>query len=244
MRQVDNLADPWSKISTTHYNPKTEDIFVLTYFGNLVFYNRNNIDSDPVTLGRDMNHLSMGGITPDGRVFVIICRDGTARVWAKGESGNWSSQVLDPTIVLADLESSDDDSPNLIRKIACRQDGKEVVTGSNIGTLVVWNKNEEAGEWVGTVLDDRKLPTCNDITSIKYSPNGKEFVSTYMGSSTLIWTKSCEESNWRSIEISRGKRLQKSIIAYHPTGSELLIAESGYVQINGDSSGDVSIWGR
>lgn len=233
VRQGDNPIRFDSSIRLMRYNPMTEDIFVVGHNGDLVVYNRDNIDAEGVTLEGHTSWITTADMTQDGRVLVTGSDDRTARVWTKDESGNWSSQVLDPTIGFTDAELAE---PFLLRAVACRPDGKEVVTGSVNGILTVWNKNDETGEWTGTrIRDDRDRVGHRHIPSVNYRPDGKEFVSTHQSRDSLVWSKLDEGSDWVSIEItgSTGDRIGFS--AYHPVGSELLTA--------GDQ-GDASVWGR
>ena len=216
------------------YNPTTEDIFVVGHNGDLVVYDRHNIDAEGVTLEGHTGWITTADMTQDGRVLVTGSDDRTARVWMKDESGNWSSQVLDPTIGVTDAELAD--TPFFLRAVACRPDGKEVVTGSVNGILTVWNKNDETGEWTGSrIRDDRDRVGHRHIPSVNYRPDGKEFVSTHQSRDSLVWSKSDEGSDWENREITGSTGHRVGFSAYHPTGSELLTA---------GEQGDAFIWGR
>ena len=141
-------------------------------------------------------------LSVDGKTIVGGSDDHTVTVWQKDDAtdqwqltqtlGQVYNQPQNPTV----------DHTSLVSSVALSKDGKTIVSGSWDNTIIVWQKDEAAGQWIfkqrlGQIYNqDPTIGHTNQISSIALSEDGKTIISGSWDHTIIAWQKDEATGQW------------------------------------------------
>jgi WD40 repeat protein/serine/threonine protein kinase len=164
-------------------------------------------------------------VTADGKRIATASVDGTARLWDSADGREILKIEVSPDVARAVPLTSDQ---KRVLCVAMTPDGKRIITGSDIGTVMIWD-----------AIDGQKLCEINDAfigraTRIAVTPDGKRLV-TGEGSTLRTWDAASGRQLQDFTRDTGGVDLDSIVVT--PDGQRIITGGDGMTKIWDMASG-------
>jgi WD40 repeat protein len=152
-------------------------------------------------------------VSPDRKLIVTACEDGTCKVWEPSAVGNYRAWREGPTGV---------------KYATFSPDGRRIATAAGNGTVKIWEMSKRSKPLRAIRAHE------SFVTSVAFSPDGKRLVSAPSGEGGRdLDLKVWDTSTGRQVSTLKGHTHNVSCVAFLPDGARI---------VSGSGDRSVRIW--